>query len=232
MYKILIAEDDLEITKLLKLYLENEGTEVFSATDGQKAEKMLNESKYDLLIADIMMPFMNGFELIKKIRKTTDIPVIIISAKITSQDKIFGFGIGADDYITKPFDPMEVAARVKAHIRRYRNNLIPENTVKITEHKDLLYKWNEKSLLLNGEEVILTGLEIHLMELFLKNIGRVFTSSEIYKAAWAEDDVLIFEEYLDRDKSENAVRVALSKLRSKIGEGYITTIRGLGYRFE
>ena len=121
MYKILVADDEKDIIKLLRLYLEKDDIKIYEAYDGEAAMQLLNEEEIDLAIVDIMMPKMNGFELIKKIRETNNIPIMIMSAKVETADKIFGLELGADDYITKPFDPMEVTARVNANLRRFYN---------------------------------------------------------------------------------------------------------------
>lgn len=223
MYKILIADDEKDIIKLLSLYLEKDSIKIYEAYDGLTAMYLINEYEIDLAIVDIMMPKINGFELIKKIRETNNIPIMILSAKGEITDKIFGLELGADDYITKPFEPMEVAARVKANLRRFYN-LNQVKTLQNPEIKlrDLTLDTNQ-CLLFKGEtKIILTSVEYKLLKLFMESPGRVFTKEQIYEICWGEEYAI----------DDNTIRVCISKLRNKIGEGEIKSIRGLGYRLE
>lgn len=227
MCNILIADDEKDIIKLLRLYIESAEVTVYEAYDGEMAYQLLKNVKIDLALVDIMMPYMNGFELIKKIRQELDIPMIIISAKVESTDKIFGLDLGADDYITKPFDPLELAARVRAALRRkvrrgfdtidlgaQENSIISVRNLSLNLDECMLYK---------GEETItLTSVEFKIVKLFMENPGRVFTKEQIYEAGWGELFAV----------EDNTIRVSISKLRDKIGAENITTIRGLGYRLE
>lgn len=223
MYKILIADDEKDIVKLLRLYLEKNDIKIYEANDGAEALDLLNEEDIDLAIVDIMMPKINGFELIKKIRIDNNIPIMIISAKIETADKIFGLELGADDYITKPFDPMEVAARVKANLRRFYNlNQAKKEYASEIKVRDLILDTNQ-CILFKGEMPIdLTSVEYKLLKLFMESPGRVFTKEQLFECGWGEEYIV----------DDNTIRVSISKLRNKVGEEEIKTIRGLGYRLE
>jgi len=223
MYKILVADDEKDIVKLLRLYLEKDDIKIYEANDGLAAMHLLNEEEIDLAIVDIMMPKINGFELIKKIRTQNNIPIMIISAKIEIADKIFGLELGADDYITKPFDPMEVTARVKANLRRfYKLNQVKMEHIAEINVRDLTLD-TYQCLLFKGEiKIDLTSVEYKLLKLFMESPGRVFTKEQLFKCGWGEEYVV----------DDNTIRVCISKLRNKVGEDEIKTIRGLGYRLE
>ena len=223
MYKILIADDEKDIIKLLRLYLEKDDIKIYEAYDGITAMDLLNEYEIDLAIVDIMMPKMNGFELIKKIRKTNNIPIMILSAKVEIADKIFGLELGADDYITKPFDPMEVTARVKANLRRFYNlNQIKKEHTSEIKVRDLILDTNQCILFKGETQINLTSVEYRLLKLFMESPGRVFTKEQLFECGWGEVYVV----------DDNTIRVCISKLRNKVGEEEIKTIRGLGYRLE
>ena len=227
---VLIADDEKEIISLLRLYLEKEDINVYEAYDGEMAYMIMQRYEIDLAILDIMMPRMDGFELIKKLREQYDIPVMIISAKVTLDDKIYGLEIGADDYITKPFEPLEVVARVKAHFRRIITNdtIICQKGNEQNIFADRLVKYKDMVLnldccqLIIGEEVWdLTKIEYNIMEMFMSSPGRVFTKEQIFQRGWDDNFV-----------DDNTIRVTISRLRDKIGPERIKTIRGLGYRLE
>lgn len=223
MYKILVADDEKDIIKLLRLYLEKDDIKIYEAYDGMSAMDIINKYEMDLAIIDIMMPKMNGFELIKKIRKTNNIPIMIISAKVETADKIFGLELGADDYITKPFEPMEVVARVKANLRRFYNlNQLKSNQNTEIKVRDLNLDTNRCVLYKGKVKIILTSVEYKLLKLFMESPGRVFTKEQIFEFCWGEEYAI----------DDNTIRVCISKLRNKIGEGEIKSIRGLGYRLE
>ena len=223
MYKILIADDEKDIIKLLRLYLEKDDIKIYEAYDGMTAMNLLNEYEIDLAIVDIMMPKMNGFELIKKIRRTNNIPIMILSAKVEIADKIFGLELGADDYITKPFDPMEVTARVKANLRRfYSLNQIKKDHTSEIKVRDLILDTNQCILFKGETQIDLTCVEYRLLKLFMESPGRVFTKEQLFECGWGEEYVV----------DDNTIRVCISKLRNKVGEEEIKTIRGLGYRLE
>ncbi|WP_086350606.1 response regulator transcription factor [Candidatus Enterococcus clewellii] len=222
-YHILAVDDEKEIIKLLKLYLERDELTLHEAYNGKEALVVLKERQIDLLIVDIMMPEINGFELIKQVRKDSNIPIMVISACIESSDRIFGLELGADDYIVKPFDPLEVVARVKALLRRF--NTLGSNQEAVTS----LLSVGEVTLDLHscsvrngaGKIVELSAVEFRVLKLLMENPGRVFTREQIYEHGWKEEIV-----------SDNSIRVMMSKLREKIGQDKIKTIRGLGYRLE
>ncbi|MBQ2576414.1 MAG: response regulator transcription factor [Lachnospiraceae bacterium] len=225
-YRILIAEDDIDIIGVLRLYLENEGYEVLSAPDGEKAYEILQEEKVDLGLFDIMMPKMDGYELIRRVRQFSNIPIIVISAKREDSDRIIGIDIGADDYLTKPFNPLEVVARVRSSLRRYYD-LNPSSG---QERGDLVYKDlrvnRENMTLYKGkEEIAVTPTELRILMLLMKNPGRVYTKVQIAENLSGE---YFFSE-------ENTVMVHISNLRNKIeadpkNPEYLVTVRGLGYK--
>lgn len=222
--KILVVDDEIEIVELVDLYLRKNYT-VIKAYDGEEGLMKINQKEIDLAIIDIMMPNMDGYRLIENIRKTKEIPIIIISAKSQSCDKIVGLDIGADDYITKPFDPLELVARVKSQLRRYckfnkvekKENKVIENNLSLDKEKLRVEK--------DGQEIYLTYTEYKILELLMCNKNRIFTKKHIFESVWEED-------YISED---NAIMVHMSKLRNKIEDEdnkYIKTIRGLGYKFQ
>ncbi len=227
--KILIAEDDSDIIDILKLYLENDTTEVIAACDGQEALKMFEKNEIDIALVDIMMPNIDGYTLIKKIRKESNIPIIVISAKTMDEDKILGLNIGADDYIEKPFKGLEVAARVNSQLRRY-NKLGANKTLHVDQVLrvgELVLNTQDISLKKNGAIIDITPAEFKIMRLLMMSPNAVFTKSQIYNN--------VFGEYFESD--ENTLMVHISNLRSKIEDDsrnpvYIKTIRGLGYKIE
>lgn len=227
-YKILIADDEAEIRDVLRLYLEKDGYEVVEAADGVEAMDQIQKEKPDLAILDIMMPALDGYRVLRNIRENNNIPVIMLSAKDSDADKILGLDLGADDYITKPFGPLEAVARVNSNIRRFYSlgaggngqEAVTELTV-----QDLRLDL-EACLLYRGEETIeLTSVEFRIMRLFMEEPGKVFTKQQIYETGWDDEYVV----------SDNNIMVCISKLRAKLdydGREYIKTVRGLGYRLE
>lgn len=205
--KILVAEDDEDIVELLKLYMENEGFTVFSATNGFDAFVIAKEEEIDLAVIDIMMPRMNGFELTKKIREISNIPIIILSAKNLDSDKILGLNVGADDYLTKPFNPLEIIARIHANLRRFyrfgEGLEIKNNKLKVGD-----LSLDTETLLLTKEktEIALTPMEYKILAMLMKSPGRVYTKVQIYEN--------INGEYFENDDS--TLMVHMSKLREKI----------------
>lgn len=224
-YKILIADDEPEIRDLLRLYLENEQYEVVEAEDGRQALSLLREKKPDLCVLDIMMPKMDGYHVLQELREESNIPVLILSAKDADSEKILGLNLGADDYLSKPFNPLEAVARVNSNIRRFYS-LGTQDTVRgeITV-RDLTLN-PESCTLKKAERVIdLTSVEYRIMELFMQHPGKVFTKQQIYEQGWGETYIV----------ADNNIMVCISKLRAKLDEdpsAYIRTIRGLGYRLE
>jgi len=222
-FKVLIADDEKEIIKVLRLFLEKEGIEVFEAYDGEMAYMVIERNEIDLAILDVMMPHMNGFDLIKKIRQEYDIPVIFLTAKIQLDNKVLGLNLGADDYITKPFEPLEVVARVKSNLRR--NSKLQKNVTEnddVIIYKNLQLNLSRCQLNIGDDKVNLTKTELALLEMFMRNPGRVFTKEKVYQAGWEGEYIV----------DDNVIRVTISRLRDKIGEDKIKTIRGLGYRLE
>ena len=226
-YKILVADDEKEIRNLLKLYLENDGFKVVEASTGLEVLDLLDKEKPDMCLLDIMMPDMDGLTALKNLRQKSNIPVMMITARTADAERILGLNIGADDYICKPFNPLEVAARVKAFMRRYYDlgagNIKEE--AEVLKAMDLELD-TDKCLLTKGGEIIeLTSVEYKMMEMFMKNHGKVFTKQQLYEYAWGDDFFA----------SDNNIMVAISKLRTKLDEDaskYIKTMRGLGYRLE
>ncbi|MFD3157187.1 response regulator transcription factor [Haloimpatiens sp. FM7330] len=229
-YKILIAEDEKDIIDLLKLFLEKENLEVLSAYNGEDAWNIIEKNKIDIAVLDIMMPKLNGFQLTKKIRSKYNIPIIIVSAKQMDSDKILGLDLGADDYITKPFNPLEVLARIRVQLRRtynLNNNSNIEQNINMLKVGELVLDESSFKLLKGDNEIILTATEYKIMHMFMKSPGRVYTKSQICEN--------IKGDYLYGD--ENNLMVYISKLREKIEDNprkpvYIKTIRGLGYKIE
>lgn len=233
---ILIVDDQPEIAELLRLYLEKEGFGIFEAHDGMDALMYISKEKFDLVLMDLMMPIIDGYQLIKKIRETLDVPIIIISAKHEDQDKIFGLQIGADDFIQKPFNPLEVVARVQALLRRsYR--FAPQDTTSQpkgseTSKKvvgDLILDEATFSIIRNDVVIQLTKIEYNILELLMSTPGRVYTKQQIFEKAW--------NDYYMGGEEDNTINVHISKIREKIEENpkkptYLKTVRGLGYKFE
>ncbi len=227
-YRILVADDEAEIRDVLRLYLEKEGYEVLEAADGSEAVRMIRQEKPDLAILDIMMPGADGYRVLRNIREENNLPVILLSARGSDSDKILGLDLGADDYITKPFVPLEAVARVKSHLRRFYALGAGEGRKAespVLEVGDLRLEPDSCLLTRGGERIELTSVEFKIMKLFMENPGRVFTKQQIYEEGWGEAYMV----------SDNNVMVCISKLRSKLeqgGKAYIRTIRGLGYRME
>lgn len=224
--KILLVEDDIEISTMLKNFLITENFEVITALDGESAcEKFFSDS-FSLVLLDLMIPKMNGIEVMSKIREHNTVPIIIISAKDTDSDKTLGLGLGADDYITKPFSVTEVLARIKANIRRstqYAMGTSMEQPV-ITQGV-LSMNLNDYSVKKNGKEIELTAKEFEILKLLLQNPKKVYTKEQIYSLVWNDA-------YLG---DENAVNVHISRLRTKIEDNprdpqYIITVWEIGYK--
>lgn len=222
---ILIADDEKEIRMVLKLYLENAGYHVLEASDGQMALDRMKKESIDLCLLDIMMPKKDGFQVLKEIRQTYSIPVIILSARDQDSDKILGLDLGADDYIVKPFNPLEAVARVNSNMRRWKKLGAAQEDVRLLTCRDLVLD-PESCTLKKGDKVIdLTSVEYRIMALFMEHPGKVFTKQQIYECGWNEDYVI----------ADNNIMVCISKLRAKLSQNpseYIKTIRGLGYRLE
>jgi len=224
-HTILIADDEFEIRDLLRLYLEKEGYQVVEAIDGLDACVKFETMSIDLAILDVMMPGLDGFRLLKKIRETSNIPVLILSARMADNDKILGLDLGADDYLTKPFNPLEAVARVQANLRRYDSMCGKKLEVKELQVRNLRLDTDSCVLYRDQNAIELTSVEYRLMKLFMENPGKVFTKQQLFEQGWGEEFFL----------SDNNIIVCISKLRSKLSDDvneYIKTIRGLGYRLE
>ncbi len=221
MANILIADDEKEIIQLLRMYLEKENMNIYEAYDGEMAYRILKNYDIDVALIDIMMPRMNGYELIRKVREHMNIPIIVISAKVDLNDRVLGLELGADDYITKPFEPLEVAAKVKARVRRIESNGFKSDS-DIISVGELSLNLAECTVTKNNETMELTKAEFLVLKLFMSWPGRVFAKEQIYEAGWGEEYVL----------DDNTIRVIISRIREKIGDDYIKTIRGLGYRMD
>lgn len=224
-YSILIADDEKEIRSLLRLYLENEHYIVVEAEDGEQALEILHRQHIDLLLLDIMMPRRDGYHVLQELRKESNIPVVILSAKDADSEKILGLNLGADDYIAKPFNPLEAVARVNSNIRRFYSLGTGSATPAALKVRDLELDTESCTLKKSGIKIDLTSVEYRIMELFMSHPGKVYTKQQIYEYGWGEDYIV----------ADNNIMVCISKLRSKLGgdsSEYIKTIRGLGYRLE
>ena len=227
-FNILLAEDDEDIVKLLKLYLENEGYVVLWAKDGVEASEIFDKEKVDLALVDIMMPRMNGYELTKYIRKKSNIPIIILSAAQLDSDKILGLNLGADDYMVKPFNPLELIARINANLRRFYKlgNVKDADDGKISIG-ELTLDTHMLTLEKKGVPINLTATEYKILVMLMESPGRVFTKMQIYEE--------VNGDYYAND--DNTMMVHISNLRDKIEDDpknprYIKTVRGLGYKIE
>ena len=186
---ILVVDDDREIVKAIAILLEKEGYVVLRAYDGLEALDMLASNQVQLLIMDVMMPRLDGLSAVMKIREKRNLPIIVLSAKSEDSDKVLGLSMGADDYVTKPYNPQELAARVKSHLRRYTrlgDIHASEQTEELTNGR-LCFRTNERVLYADGEPVKLTATETKIMELLMRNLGRVFPAEEIYRRVWEEE---------------------------------------------
>ncbi len=224
-YKVLIADDENEIRNLLRLYLENDGFTVEDVASGEAVMPALDSFKPDIVLLDVMMPGKDGIHVLKDIRETSNVPVMIISARTADAERILGLNVGADDYICKPFNPLEVVARVKSNLRRFYALGGGEEKTETIACGDLVLDTEKCLLIKAGTSMDLTSVEYKIMELLMKHPGKVFTKQQIYEYAWGEDYFI----------ADNNIMVAISKLRTKLDEDpskYIKTLRGLGYRLE
>jgi two-component system, OmpR family, response regulator VanR len=225
---ILIVDDEKEILELLEIYLKNEGYAILKASNGMEALDVLHAHEVDLIILDIMMPRMDGIQACMKIREEKNMPIIMLSAKSQDMDKILGLSTGADDYVTKPFNPLELIARVKSQLRRYtRLNVPATRRDDAIEIDDLTINTATHEVTVNGRDVKLTPREFSILELLARNRGIVFSIEKIYESVWNEP----FYE------SDNTVMVHIRKLREKLEETprqpkYIKTVWGIGYKIE
>lgn len=223
--KILIVEDDNDLANLIKDYLSIEGYEGVIGEDGVKALEIFNENNISLVILDIMLPNIDGITVCKKIREKSNVPIIMLSAKSGEMDKILCLGVGADDYVTKPFSPMELLARVKAQLRRagfIQNKEIHDG---IIDYGNLKIYSKSYKVILNNSEVDLTTKEFQVLNYLAENSGQVFTKEQLYDGVWG------LSEFMD----ENTIAVYIKRLRNKLGEvgkNSIKTVWGIGYKWE
>lgn len=220
---ILVAEDENDIRELIEEHLKSENYNVYCASNGIEALKIIRSNKIDLGLFDIIMPYLDGFNLLRKVREFSNMPVIFITARGEEMDKVLGLGLGADDYIVKPFSFSELKARVQAQLRRnylYKEKV--DNTENIIMSKDIKLIKDECTVYKDGMKLNLSTKEYLMLILFMEHKGKVFTKRQIYKEVW--NDEFLFD--------ENTVMVHLSNLRSKLGNGkYIETVRGIGYKW-
>ena len=230
MYTILICDDDKDIVSALDIYLTSEGYRTVKAYDGLEALKEAEHHTVDLILMDIMMPGLDGIRTTAKLREKYNVPIILLTAKSEDADKVLGLNIGADDYITKPFNPIEVIARVKSQLRRYTSlggKSGGGENIKLITNGGIALDDSAKSVTVDGDQVNLTPLEYNILVLLLKNPGRVFSTSQIYELVWNDPSL----------GSENTVAVHIRHLREKIeidpaNPRYIKVVWGLGYKME
>ncbi len=231
MYNILVVDDDKEIVGAIEIYLKKEGYNIIKAYNGNEAIQKIkeNEDNIHLIILDIMMPEKDGLETLEEIRKTNGVPVILLSAKSEDYDKIGGLNLGADDYITKPFNPLELIARVNSSIRRYVKLGAIENKddEKVYQTGDLIINDDTKKVIVDGKEVKLTGTEFNILKFLLQNKGKVYSIPEIYENVWKEEGF----------GAENIIAVHIRHIREKIEINpkepkYLKVIWGVGYKIE
>jgi DNA-binding response OmpR family regulator len=228
MTTILVCDDDREIVDAIQIYLEQEGLQVLKAYDGNQAIAMIKKHEVHLLIMDIMMPNLDGIRATLKIRENNSLPIIILSAKTEDSDKILGLNIGADDYVAKPFNPLELVARVKSQLRRYTKlgNLSIESD-QIYKVGGLVINDETKEVEVDGENVKLTPIEYQILLLLMKNLGRVYSIDQIYQAIWNEEPI----------GADNTVAVHIRHIREKIEINpkeprYLKVVWGVGYKID
>ena len=228
MYNILICDDQIDIVNALKIYLAPEGYGLFEAYTGDQALQILREESIHLVLLDIMMPRMDGITATAKIREFSNVPIILLTAKSETEDKVLGLNVGADDYVTKPFVPVEVLARVRSHLRRYdRLGAKPAESASQLTIGGITLDDGAKTVTVDGEEVSLTPIEYDILKLLMENPGKVFSTRVIYETVWQENPY----------GSENAVAVHIRHLREKIEINpseprYLKVVWGQGYKME
>lgn len=229
MYNVLVCDDDREIVEAIEIYLSQEGYKVLKAYDGEEALKVLDREKVDLLIIDVMMPKLDGIRATLKIREKKNMPIIILSAKSEDADKILGLNVGADDYMTKPFNPLELTAGVKSQLRRYTQlgSTIDKSNQAVYAVGGLSIDDEQKEVTVDGEPVRLTPIEYNILLLLVKNQGKVFSIDQIYESIWNEDAIGV----------DNTVAVHIRHIREKIEINpkeprYLKVVWGVGYKIE
>ena len=227
--KILIVDDEKEIADLVEIYLVSDGYKVFKANNAKEGLEILDKEEIHLVLLDIMMPGMDGLEMCRKIRETNNIPIIMLSAKSTDLDKILGLGTGADDYVVKPFNPLELTARVKSQLRRYTQlgNLNQQGSSQVYKCGGLMINDENKEVTVDGEPIKLTPIEYNILLLLVKNAGKVFSIDQIYEKIWNEDAI----------GADNTVAVHIRHIREKIEINpkeprYLKVVWGVGYKIE
>jgi DNA-binding response OmpR family regulator len=226
-YNVLVVDDEKEIRDAIEIYLKNEGIRVIKAADGIEAIEKLNEQPVHLILLDVMMPRQDGITTTFRIREDKNIPIIILSAKAEDTDKILGLQVGADDYVTKPFNPLELIARVKSQLRRYVTLGTYEGKEKVIDLNGLTLDQSSKEVTAHGEPVKLTPIEYKILELLMTNAGRVFSINDIYERVWKEPSY----------NAENTVAVHIRKIREKIeidpkNPRFLKVVWGIGYKIE
>ncbi|MCI7322615.1 MAG: response regulator transcription factor [Lachnospiraceae bacterium] len=224
---VLVCDDDREIVDAIEIYLIQEGFQVEKAYDGEQALEALQNKSIDLMIIDVMMPKLDGIRATLQARKTSSIPIIMLSAKTEDADKILGLNVGADDYVTKPFNPLELVARVKSQLRRYTTLSNPVQGEAVYETGGLVVNDDLKKVTVDGEEVKLTPIEYNILLLLMKNMGKVYSISQIYEAIWNEEAI----------GADNTVAVHIRHIREKIEINpkeprYLKVVWGVGYKIE
>jgi DNA-binding response OmpR family regulator len=224
---ILVCDDDREIVEAIEIYLQQEGYQVVKAYDGEQALILLRERTVDLMIIDVMMPKLDGIRATLEARKSSSIPIIMLSAKTEDADKILGLNVGADDYVTKPFNPLELVARVKSQLRRYTTLSNAETVETQYEAGGLVINDDLKKVYVDGEEVKLTPMEYNILLLLMKNKGKVFSIAQIYEQIWKEEAI----------GADNTVAVHIRHIREKIEINpreprYLKVVWGVGYKIE
>ena len=229
MAEILVCDDDKEIVEAIEIYLTQEGHHILKAYDGEQAIQVLQNNKVDLLIIDVMMPKLDGIRATLKIREKKNMPIIILSAKSEDADKILGLNVGADDYMTKPFNPLELTARVKSQLRRYTQlgSTIDKSNQAVYAVGGLSIDDEQKEVTVDGEPVRLTPIEYNILLLLVKNQGKVFSIDQIYESIWNEDAIGV----------DNTVAVHIRHIREKIEINpkeprYLKVVWGVGYKIE
>ncbi len=229
MQTILVCDDDREIVEAIEIYLQQEGYHILKAYDGEEALEILKENEVHLLIMDVMMPRLDGIRATLKIREESSIPIIILSAKTEDADKILGLNIGADDYVEKPFNPLELVARVKSQLRRYTQlgNAAADNSECVYTVGGLSINDDLKEVTVDGEVVRMTPIEYNILLLLVKNQGKVFSINQIYESIWNEDAI----------GADNTVAVHIRHIREKIEINpkeprYLKVVWGVGYKIE
>jgi DNA-binding response OmpR family regulator len=223
---ILIVDDEKDVRNILEIYLQNNGYQTIQAVSGREALDILEKESVDLAVIDVMMPEMDGIRLCMKIRETRNIPIIMLSAKDQDMDKVMGLSVGADDYMSKPFNPVELLARVRAQLRRFTELNPSQESVTHLEYQGITMYFDTHQVIVDGKEIPLTPTEFRILELLWRNKGIVFSTERIYNRIWREDSYEV----------DNTVLVHIRNLRAKIESDrknptYIRTVWGVGYKF-